>query len=91
MSIKEIEEEIGLTGLELTLGPKEFIDDGKHKFFVQWFLAKTDKQTSKITIQEEEVEATKWVVENDLIEDIQANPEKYTPHFIDSLNLLRTV
>ena len=83
--IKEIEEEIGLTGLDLTEGPKEFIDDGKHKYFVKWFFASVDKDTTKITVQEEEVEDTKWIPQKVLVVDVSNNPEKYTPHFDDSL------
>ncbi len=83
--IKEIEEEIGLTNLRLTAGPKEYIDDGKHRFFVQWFLSNVDKNETVISIQEEEVEATKWISKKDLIKDVSDNPERYTPHFSDSL------
>jgi isopentenyldiphosphate isomerase len=86
--VKEIEEEIGLTDLSLTRGPKEFIDKGKHRYFVQWFLAKVDKDSTKITIQEEEVEGADWVPEDKLIFDVRTNPDKYTPNFIDSLKLL---
>ncbi len=86
--VKEIGEEVGLIGLGLTKGPKEFIDDGQHKFFVQWFLSKVDKNNTNITIQEEEVEATKWIPMTELINDVENHPEKYTPHFIDSLKAL---
>lgn len=86
--VKEIEEEIGLTSLKLTLGPKEFVDDGKHRFFVQWFLAKVDKNNTKIIPQEEEVEAVKWVAKEGLVSSVKTNPELYTPHFADSLKAL---
>ncbi|HUD10433.1 MAG TPA: NUDIX domain-containing protein [Candidatus Saccharimonadales bacterium] len=86
--VKEIEEEIGLKNLELKVGPKQFTDDGSHKYFVQWFLAKVDKESTRITIQEEEVEAVDWVPENKLIQDARTNPGKYAPNFIDSLKLL---
>ncbi|HEY4963618.1 MAG TPA: NUDIX domain-containing protein [Candidatus Saccharimonadales bacterium] len=86
--IKEIEEEIGLKDLELKLGPKQFSDDGSHKYFVQWFLAKVDKENTRIIIQEEEVEGVDWMSENKLIQDVRTNPDKYAPNFIDSLKLL---
>ena len=86
--VKEIEEEIGLVNLILAKGPKEFIDDGQHKFFVQWFLAKVGKNNTIITIQEEEVEATKWIPKAELVKDVEHNPDKYTPQFINSLKTL---
>ncbi|HUD06609.1 MAG TPA: NUDIX domain-containing protein [Candidatus Saccharimonadales bacterium] len=86
--VKEIEEEIGLTNLSLKLGPKEFIDDSLHKFFVQWFLAKVDKDKTKITIQKEEVEGVEWIPIETLIDDLKSNPDKYTPNFYESLKSL---
>lgn len=77
--VKEIEEEIGLTNLELTVGPKTFTDDGKHKFFNQWFLASIDKNSVEIIIQESEVEAVKWVSKEWLIIDVKENTNNYTP------------
>jgi isopentenyldiphosphate isomerase len=85
---KEIQEEIGLTNLELTTGPKEYIDDGLHRYFVQWFFAKVDKDSTTITIQEEEVAGTKWITQADLIKDVGSNPDTYTPHFRESLKAL---
>jgi len=89
--VKEIEEEIGLTGLSLAAGPKEFVDDGQHKFFVQWFIAQTDKDKAVIKIQEEEVEAYAWVNKTELIKDVTENPDKYVPSMRNALKILRVL
>jgi 8-oxo-dGTP pyrophosphatase MutT (NUDIX family) len=77
--VKEIQEEIGLTGLTLSIGPKLFNDDGKHRSFCQWFFGSVDKNKVRITIQEDEVEAVKWVSKKWLLNDVKLNPQNYTP------------
>lgn len=86
--VKETEEEIGLTNLDLERGPKQFVDDGKHKFFLQWFQAKVDKDKAKLVIQEDEVEAVKWVPIDELLNDVKKNPQTYVPSFPSSLKTL---
>jgi isopentenyldiphosphate isomerase len=66
---KETEEEIGLTGLNLQPGPKQYVDDGQHKFFCQWYRAEVDKNRAHIVIQEDEIEAIRWISRADLLED----------------------
>lgn len=77
--VKEIAEEIGLTDIAITPGPKLYIDDGKHRFFCQWYIAAVDKNVTDITIQESEVEAVKWVAKDWLLQDVAEHPETYTP------------
>ena len=89
--VLEIEEEIGLHSLELTEGPKEYIEDSKHKFFCQWFLASVDKDTTKITIQESELEAAKWIGKDELIADVTKNPDKYAPSMMAGMEILGVV
>jgi uncharacterized protein (DUF952 family)/isopentenyldiphosphate isomerase len=89
--VHEIEEEIGLHNLALTEGPKQYIDDGSHKFFCQWFRAKTDKNTAEIVIQESELEATQWIAKDDLIADVTANPDKYAPSMMSGMEVLGIV
>jgi isopentenyl-diphosphate Delta-isomerase len=86
--IKEIEEEIGLSNLHLIEGPKEFVDDGKHKFFVQWFTAQVDKDDVTIKIQSDEVEAYSWINKDELIEDVRQDPNKYVPSMQNALKIL---
>ena len=86
--IKEIEEEIGLTGLKLILGPRTYTDDGSHRFFCQWFLADVDKDHTELRIQNEEVETVKWVPISWLLDDVKKNPQSYTPSTPDNLEAL---
>ena len=86
--IQETAEEIGLTGIEFRSGPKEFVDDGAHKFFCQWFTAEVHKDTVQITMQEDEVDAVRWLPVGDLISDCKAHPDKYVPSILPSLKLL---
>lgn len=86
--VHEIEEEIGLTGLDLTKGPKEFIDEDKHRFFAQWYFAEVDKNKVTIKIQEDEVEAYRWVPKQQLIEELSDNPDKFVSSLRNSLKLL---
>ncbi len=83
----EAEEELGLTGIHLELGPKERMLTPR-KSFGQWFICKTDKAASEFTPQEDEVEQVAWVKKEELMADIKSNPEKYMPivrRAIDSL------
>ena len=86
--VHEIREEIGLTNLELMKGLKEFIDDGKHKFFAQWYQASVDKSKINISIQEDEVEAYRWVSKKQLINEVNTDPDKFVPSLRNSLKLL---
>jgi 8-oxo-dGTP pyrophosphatase MutT (NUDIX family) len=86
--IKEIEEEIGLKGLKLKIGPKMYCDDGKHRFFCQWFIATVDKEKVDIVIQEDEVESVNWVSKSWLLNDLMQSPERYTPSMAECLRAL---
>ena len=85
---KEAVEELGLTGLTFETGPKQFIDDGSHKFFCQWFFASIKKTASNIKIQEEEVAGTKWISTNELLAEVEMHPEKYVPSAKETLMVL---
>lgn len=75
---KEAEEEIGLTGVEFTLGPKMKFITPRHSF-CQWYTAVCDKSESEFTPQPTEVEQVKWIDEDEFFEDVHANPDKYLP------------
>jgi len=80
---KEAEEEIGLTGVKFKTGPKLFVSPKDaptpRSFFGQWFFGECDLAADKFILQEEEVEAVKWIKPKDLKQDIQQHPEIYTP------------
>jgi isopentenyldiphosphate isomerase len=74
--IREAEEELGLTDLKITLGPKQLIATPGH-YFVQWYTAIVDKDISQFTIQKEEVEAIAWIPRTKLEEELKTMPDKY--------------
>lgn len=86
--VHEIEEEIGLSDLKLTKGPKEYTDDGIHKYFVQWYIAEVGRSEVTIKIQEEEVEAYKWMPLDELINDLKDHPDKYVPSLAKDMRTL---
>jgi isopentenyldiphosphate isomerase len=89
--VKEIREELGLKDITLVKGPKQFLDDGKHRFFCQWFLAQTDKDKIEITTQEEELEGIRWLSVAELVESIERHPSNYPAYIKDFLPVLGLV
>ena len=81
---KEMEEEIGLTGVELKLGPKQRFFSPRN-YFAQWFTCQIDKPIEDFVVQEEEVEEIKWVKEDDLRADLRNNPDKYIPSLPEAI------
>lgn len=73
---KEAKEEIGLTGYTFTLGPKMRFDNPR-RCFTQWFKVVCDKSEDEFTPQPTEVECVRWIVKEDLVQDVKANPDKY--------------
>ena len=57
--VREIFEEIRVKNLELSEGPKQFIDGSKHIYYCQWFLGRVIKENLVIIPQEDEVESTR--------------------------------
>ncbi|MEO6761633.1 MAG: NUDIX domain-containing protein [Candidatus Saccharimonadales bacterium] len=84
---KEAEEEIGLTGVKFDLGPKIRVTEPRN-YFCQWFTVNLDRPASEFKLQEDEVEAVRWISKGDLVQDITEHPEKYIQHFEHSLRLL---
>lgn len=73
---KETEEEIGLTNIAPTLGPKRRVS-GEYNYFNQWYTLVVDKTITDCTIQEEEVEQIKWFNRAELERDLAKHPEKF--------------
>jgi isopentenyldiphosphate isomerase len=76
--VKEAEEEIGLENISPKLGPKIKIED-KYNFFAQWFTSEIDRKIDEFKIQEDEVEELRWILKNELIQELKVNPENFTP------------
>ena len=75
---KEASEELGLTNVNLTLGPKMKVTRPRH-CFCQWFIASCDKVENEFTLQASEVEQVKWIDKDAFIEEVRINPKKYLP------------
>ncbi|MDH4330220.1 MAG: NUDIX domain-containing protein [Candidatus Moranbacteria bacterium] len=74
--IKEAEEEIGLVGQSFQKSEK-IRYSGKHNFFCQWFSFITDNGIEEFEIQEDEVEQIKWWERDELLEELESDPDKF--------------
>lgn len=84
---REAQEELGLKDIEITKGPKQFID-AFARYFVQWYTTSTDKSIQEFKIQEEEVEQIAWVPISRLCEELKIVPNKYVDDFAETVQLL---
>ncbi len=73
---QEAEDEIGLKDQIFDKAHKTKTI-GSHKFFCQWYYLKIDKDIDYFKIQEEEVEAIKWIKKTDLEKELKSNPDKF--------------
>lgn len=84
---KELEEELGLSGVELTEGPEMYSDVPRRRF-ARYYLGVSEVKIEDLVLQESEVEAAKWVTRAELIEDVVNNPQNYVPAMAAGLELL---
>lgn len=75
---KETAEELGIAGIAFGKGPKQFGDNGRQRYFRQWFISHLDCDIADLKIQTAEVEQVAWIDPNELARDIKQNPDKYT-------------
>jgi isopentenyldiphosphate isomerase len=73
---KEVEEEIGLTGVEFKFVAKIW-NDVRRKHFIQIYTAVVDKQSQDFKLQIEEVDEVKWISKSELAKEVKNSPEKY--------------
>jgi isopentenyldiphosphate isomerase len=74
--LREAEEELGITGLRITLGPKQLITT-PCSYFVQWYSVVIDKDIRDFTIQTDEVEQIAWIPRAQLNKELTDTPHKY--------------
>lgn len=84
--VREAEEELGLQGITLEKGPRQFIATPCF-YFVQWYKAVVDQPVEAFTIQPEEVEAVAWVDYHTLEKELQNTPSKYIDAMPEILSL----
>lgn len=76
--LKEMQEEIGLVGVPITLGPKfRFFSD--HNFFAQMFLANVPHDYS-FKIEPREIMEIRWFAKEELEKFIEDNPTIVSPN-----------
>ncbi|MBU6491047.1 NUDIX domain-containing protein [Patescibacteria group bacterium] len=91
--LKETEEEIGLvlTVQDLHKGAKLLLK-GKHNHFCQFFFAQIPKTVDELIYDEKEVMGIRWISIEELLQDVQENPESYSVNLAECRLLLeRTV
>lgn len=84
--IREAEEELGLKNIMVTPGPKQLITI-PCRYFVQWYVAEVNRDISRFSIQEDEVERVAWIPVAQLLEELESQPEKYIPAMKDIVAL----
>ena len=75
---REAKEELGLTDIQIQIGPKQFIDSSA-RYFVQWYTAEVTIPIEEFVIQTEEVSEVAWISPNQLKTELADNPDKYIP------------
>lgn len=73
---KEMDEEIGLYGVEVKPLAKIYYDYSG-KLFCQWYLAVVDWEIEEFTMEEGAVEAIKWIDKEELKYLLKTNPQDY--------------
>lgn len=84
---KEAEEELGINDVTFQLGPKQRVYAPRN-YFCQWFTVRLDRPAASFILQEEEVEAVRWLTAAELAADVQAHPQRYIPAMPHILKLL---
>lgn len=84
--LKEAREELGITDVAFTRGPKLFVPDNGHGqgYFCQTFIARLDWPVERFRPQAEEVAAIKWVRLDDLEQEVAVTPEHFVASFAES-------
>jgi len=73
--VKEAEEELGLSNVDMNEGPRSNVE-GEYNHFTQWFVGVIDEPENFFKVQEEEVEEVKWFSVDELRDMIENYPEK---------------
>lgn len=73
---KEMEEEIGVNDVPLTISKKSYLETAVGKRFLQIYTAQFSKD-KKLTAQEDEVENLKWFTKEELLKELKENPNDF--------------
>ena len=78
-ALKELHEEIGVSGLPLNEFSKEFYSHERGKRACMWYRLTLDWPIEKFTLQSDEVEQVEWVDNTWLARDLSEHPKNYVP------------
>ena len=79
---KELEEEIGISSVQLHKASKELVTNPENNVerFCQWFIGRIETDSyDMFTLSQEEVAHIHWIDKQILLEDVLASPQHYTP------------
>ncbi|MFZ1250723.1 MAG: NUDIX domain-containing protein [Candidatus Microsaccharimonas sp.] len=85
---KELDEELGITGVTLVREGKIFVKL-QRSYFCEYFSVHLDKPIDEFKLQESEVNAVAWVSFEYLESDCKNNPQKYIPSMSRSVQNLK--
>lgn len=88
-AIRESYEELGISDIKFSLGPKQFLETPIYSCYIQWYKACIDMDVSEFVVQQEEVEQVAWVPVNKFEHDLKANPDKYVTGLTKCIELLK--
>lgn len=75
--IKEADEELGLEHIRPIKKNKIRIS-GDYNYFGQWYILRLDKAIDDFRIDPVEVAEVRWINKEDLLEEVENSPEKFT-------------
>ena len=76
--VKEAKEEIGLKNVKFKKRQKMKISlAGRQRYFLQWYLAKVDKQAEEFKIQKSEVAEVRWFSKEEIKKKLRENPNEF--------------
>jgi isopentenyldiphosphate isomerase len=80
---KELAEEIGLNDVPLTHAGNYCMDYDTHKRFTGLFVGTWDGDLASLVLEENQVQAVKWLERNGTIETLKNEPDTYAPKVLE--------
>lgn len=81
-AIKELQEELGLTGFKLVKNKKNFKHSNTGKRFAQLFSVQIPRNTV-LKIEEGTIEQVKWFTKEEIQKEVDDHPEKFVGSMLD--------
>ncbi len=88
-AVKELEEEIGVTGVPVTFFKKYYYKTFNAQRFTSVYIALVDKPAEDFVIQVDEVVEVRWISIDDLSAWYAKSPEDFIPSFNNTLERIK--